>query len=63
MYRALLLKPGTNVYVNRPGFGLAGTITRVMPQNGMYRVDTSSDFHHVKVSEHRIETYTDRRGY
>jgi hypothetical protein len=59
----MLLKVGTQVRVSRPGFGCVGTITRVMPQNGMYRVDTAANFHHIKAGEHRIETYTDRRGY
>ncbi len=61
-YRVMLLKVGDRVYASRPGFGCAGTITRVMPEGGMYRVDTASNFHHVKVSQHHIETYTDRRG-
>jgi hypothetical protein len=59
----MLLKVGTPVRVSRPGFGCVGTITRVMPANGMYRVDTAANFHHVKAGEHHIETYADRRGY
>ncbi len=62
MYRVMLLKVGTPVHVSRPHFGCVGTITRVMPENGMYRVDNGPSFWHIKASEHRIETYTDRRG-
>jgi hypothetical protein len=57
MYRAMLLKTGTRVRVTRPGFGCVGTITRVMAKNGMYRVDTAANFHHVKVSECLIEAW------
>jgi hypothetical protein len=58
----MLLKVGTQVHVSRPGFGCVGTITRVMPSNGMYRVDTAANFHHIRACENRIETLPARRG-
>ncbi|MEV5084370.1 hypothetical protein AB0K74_38200 [Streptomyces sp. NPDC056159] len=55
MYRALLFKVGTHVQVSGRGFGCVGTITRLMPELGMYRVENGASFWHVKVRECAVE--------
>ncbi|MFJ5997556.1 hypothetical protein [Streptomyces sp. NPDC092370] len=63
MHSVLPLKVGTQVRVSRPGFGMVGTIRRVLPHLGAYHVEGWRGIELVKASEHDIETYTDRRGY
>jgi hypothetical protein len=60
-YRVMLLKVGTRVHVHANGWGCVGTITRVHPQSGTYRVDNARFA--VRPGRERIETFTDRRGY
>lgn len=63
MNRVMLLKVGTRVRVTRPGFGMVGTIKRVLPHLGMYHVDGPSGIHPVKLRGYSIETLTDRRAH
>ncbi len=61
MYTVLLLKVGTPVYVTGDGWGMAGRITRVLPQVGGYHVDNARGPRLVKPAAEAIRAYTDRR--
>jgi hypothetical protein len=54
-YRPLLIKLGTRARATRPGFGAVGTITRVIPERGMYWLESATGIYPVRVDEGTIE--------
>jgi hypothetical protein len=55
MYRPLLIKLGTRARATRHNFGAVGRITRVIPSQGMYWLETSMGIYPVRVDEGPIE--------
>lgn len=53
-YRVLLIKLGSRARATRPGFGAVGHISRVIPEHGMYWLDSSTGIHPVRTDSHEI---------